>query len=120
MLNKNDKVTDVIAVLINIHNESKKGHNYHNITELRKNAVKSVAESELRKKRYKNEDSAQKTIHDACTRRLKPDVVNIAVFDSIVDQWLRQSSMRLKEILLGHSLNRSQQTEINRFFENKL
>lgn len=114
---QNDKVTDVMAVLTDIKGEFKRRNSYRNTTEMRKDAVRGVAESELRAKRYKNEASAQKTIHDACARRLRPEVANIADFDSLVDQWLRQRSMRLKDILLSHSKSRSQRAEVSQIFE---
>jgi hypothetical protein len=111
-----DKVTDVIAVLGTIKQEFKGRSNFRNTTELRKEAVRLVAESELRARRYKNENSAQKTIHDACARRLRPQVGNIEDFDSLVDQWLRQDSMRLKAILLRHAESRSQRTQVDLWF----
>jgi hypothetical protein len=120
MLYQNNKVTDVIAVLFTIKDEYKRKGNYHNTTELRKSAVRNVAESELRRKRYDNEDSAQKTIHDACARRLRPEIKNIVDFDRLVDHWLRQHSARLKDILLSHSENCSQRTEVSQFFEQKI
>jgi hypothetical protein len=111
-----DKVTDVMAVLGTIKQEFKGRRNYRNTTELRKEAVRLVAESELRARRYKNENSAHKTIHDACARRLRPQVADIRDFDNFVDQWLRQDSMRLKDILLGHSESRLQRTEVDLWF----
>lgn len=113
---RNDKVRDVVAVLEVMRNEFKRTPNYCNSTELRKEAVKEVAEAELRVKRYKNLDSALKTIHDACARRLKPQVSNIKDFDSLVDQWLRQNSMKLKDILLSHSDSPPQQAGVAGFF----
>jgi hypothetical protein len=116
MLYQNDKVSDVMAVLRNIKEGFKRRNNYRDTTELRKDAVMVVAESGLRAGRYKNEDSALKSIHDACARRLRPQVVNIAEFDRLVDQWLRQNSMRLKDILLEHSESRSQRAQVSPWF----
>lgn len=112
-------MSNVEAVLKVMRSEFKRASNYCNSTELRKEAVKEVAEAELRAKRYKNQDSALKTIHDACARRLKPDVGNISHFDRLADQWLRQNSMRLKEILLKHSESRSQRAAVTDFFGDK-
>ena len=116
---RNDKVSDVMAVLTVMRNEFERTSNYRDSTELRREAVKDVAETELSAKRYKNQDSALKTIHDACARRLKPDIGNIRDFDRLTDQWLRQNSMRLKDILLRHSKSRSQHAEVTKFFEDK-
>jgi hypothetical protein len=115
----NDKVINVMAVLTVIRNEFEKTPNCRYSTELRKEAVNDVAETELIAKRYKNQDSALKTIHDACARRLKPDIGNIRDFDGLTEQWLRQNSMQLKDILLKHSKSHSQSVEVTKFFEDK-
>ena len=60
--------------------------------------------------------SARNTIHDACTKRLKPDIGNIGVFDSLAEKWLVQGSMQLKNILLRCSKNSSQRDEVISFF----
>lgn len=112
-----DKVTDVMTVLKNIRDEFNKSKNYRNTSELRKEAVRLIAELELRAKRYKNTDSAQKTIHDACARRLRPQVANIGDFDNLVDQWLRKDSMQLKDVLLGHAGSHLQRSEVNQWFD---
>jgi len=117
---RDDKVSDVVAILAIMRNEFKSRSSYYNSTELRKEAVKSLAENELRQKRYKNQDSAQKSIHDACARRLKPDVDNIKDFDRLVDQWLRQNSMRLKDILVKHAESRLQRLMVADFFGDKI
>jgi hypothetical protein len=80
-----NRVNDVIAVLSITRVKFNRKTYYRNSTELRKEAVKEVAEFELRIKRYKNEDSALKTIHDACARRLKPDIKTIKDFDELVN-----------------------------------
>jgi uncharacterized Rossmann fold enzyme len=112
-----DKVTDVMAVLKTIKEEFERINTYRNMAVLRRDAVRDLADSELRLKRYKNAISAQKTIHDACARRLRPDVVSIADFDNLLDQWLRRQSTHLQYILLRHSKNRSQCAEVGQFFE---
>jgi len=117
---RNDKVSDVVAILEIMRNEFKSRTSHYNITELRKEVVKGLAETELRQKRYKNKDSAEKSIHDACARRLKPDVDNIKDFDRLVDQWLRQNSMRLKDILVKHAESRSQRSMVTDFFGDKI
>jgi len=113
---RKDKVSDVLAVLAIMKKEIKKESYFRDITVLRQEAVQEVAEIELRAKRYKNRDSALKTIHDACARRLRPDVDNIAVFDRLADQGLRRSSSKLRDILLRHSKSFSQRASVNDFF----
>jgi len=85
---------------------------------LRKEAVKGLAENELRQKRYKNQSSAEKSLHDACARRLKPDIDNIKDFDGFVDQWLRQNSVRLKDILVKNTKSNMQRSLVADFFMN--
>jgi hypothetical protein len=111
---RNDKVSDVLVVLGVMRGDVHE--NYRNSTERRKDAVNTVAESELLAGRYKNFYSARTTIHDACARRLKPDIQNIRDFDELTDQWLRENSMKLRDILLIHSKSQSQCMEIDAFF----
>lgn len=111
-----DKVSDVISVLAVMKEEFTRAPGYCSITELRKNAVREIAERELQARRYKNQDSASKTIHDACARRLGPDVTNIRTFDELANQWLRKKSVELKNILLKHSESRPQRAIVLVFF----
>jgi hypothetical protein len=113
---RDDKVADVLAVLTVIRDGFKSGLYGRDSTELRKSAVMKVGESELKARRYKNMDSAFKTIHDACARRLKPDVTSIAHFDTLVDQWLFRNSTELERIIIGHSKSIAQRAEVTRFF----
>ena len=112
MTYQRDKVSDVIEVLTIMNNELHKSKNYQNTTNLRRLAVKMVAENELRKNRYKNLNSARKTIHDACARRLRPDIKNIKKFDGLADQWLRNGSLELKNILIGNTEGKSQSSKV--------
>jgi hypothetical protein len=114
-----DKLSDVIAVLTNMRNDLKRNANYRNTTELRKDAVNKFAESEFRAGRYKNLDSARKTVHDACARRLRPDVQDIGSFDELADQWLRNRSMKLIDILVEHSGGGLIVQKLFEFFSNK-
>ncbi|MFY9193025.1 MAG: hypothetical protein WAO06_09205, partial [Tenuifilaceae bacterium] len=108
----------VLSVLALMRDEFNKSPDHRNTTELRKEAVQVFAEKELRSKRFKNKTSAINTIHDACSRRLKPDVDNITDFDNLVDQWLRKNSKILKDILLGHAESNSHRALVKIFFEN--
>jgi len=109
-----DMVSDVIAVLTVMRKEFERTSNNCDFTELRRKTVKDVAETEFNKGRYEHEDSAKKTIHDACARRLKH---SIADFDRLTEQWLCNNSMQLKDILLEHSKSRSQCAEVTSFFK---
>jgi hypothetical protein len=108
-----DKVNDVLAVLAIMRNEFRRTRNYRNTTELRKEAVMEVAETELRTRRFINQDSALKSIHDACARRLEGSIKD---FDSLADKWLRQNSKGLQNVLLRHSEGSSQRSAVIAFF----
>ena len=114
---RNDKVSDVMAVLKVMRRKFKTTTGFCDITELRKETVKDFAETEYKKGRFEHQLSAKNTIHDACARRLKPDIGNIRDFDRLTEQWLRQNSMQLKDILLKHSKSPSQRDEVTEFFE---
>lgn len=116
-INQKDKITDVIAVLGRIRDEYKRRINYGDTKELRKEAVKLVAEAELLARRYKNMDSAHKTIHDACARRLRPQVRNIADFDGLVDLWRRQGSTMIRDIFVAHSEYQQQRELVDQLFK---
>ena len=118
MTYQRDKVGDVIEVLTVMKNEHQISTNYQNTTSLRILATKIVAEIELDNNRYKNITSAISTIHDALARRLRPDIKNIKEFDELTDQWLRNGSMELKDILLGNTESITQSSKVEIFFTN--
>ncbi|SHI77874.1 hypothetical protein SAMN02745216_00486 [Desulfatibacillum alkenivorans DSM 16219] len=118
MYYQKDKVSDIISVLMVMKHEFGKKP-YSDTSELRRDAVKEFAEREFRAGRYVSMNSAEKTVHDACARRLKPDVNGIKEFDEIADQWLHDESMRMAEILLNHSEDRSQLATVVVFFKRK-
>ncbi len=111
-----DKVSDVIEVLTIIKKEKEAAARHQNTTTLRRLATKIVAENELKNNRYKNYNSAHHTIHDALARRLKPDIENISIFDKLADEWLNHKSSKLKEILLGYTINGGQSSIVEKFF----
>ena len=112
----NDKISDMVVILKLIKYKFGTTNNHCNIAKLRREAIKEFADSEFREGRYKNENSAVKTLHDACARRLKPDIIGILNFDCLVERWLHQNSVILKEILLRHSVSGAQRSETNRLF----
>ena len=87
--NNEIQIMDVLSVsgLIRIQYQK-----YDSIRTLRINSVRSLAKTELENGRFDSSDSAEKTIHDACTRRLN---MNISEFDNLVELWLRDGSNRL-------------------------
>jgi len=115
-----DKVTDVLAVLKVVRREFNRTSGRRNITELRIRAKKDVAEIELSAGRYKDQRSAHYTIHDSYARRLQPDVQSAMHFDRLADDWLRQNSPRLKNILSKYSRSDSQRDLVDDFFGEKM
>jgi len=111
---KKDKIRDVIAVLKVLRDRSRQTRQYRNTSDLRIDAVNEVAGGELLNRRFLNEDSARKSIHDTCARRLTG---NIRMFDSLVDKWLRQNSTDLRDVLLKSAEGSLQRTAVIRFFE---
>jgi hypothetical protein len=79
------RVEDVLAVLREVvaYNRGLPGQR---VDSARREAVVTVAESELRRHRFANRNSALKSIHDACARRLKP------IIDGIHELMLRWKS----------------------------
>ena len=87
---------DFLDVLFAVRKEAgKAGTNW---TQLRQTAIDTVARRWLDRERYKNLDSARKTIHDACVRR-QPDIRNAAALDNIIGHWLMGDSGPLKKAL---------------------
>ena len=112
-----DLVSDVLEVL-SILKKTKNGNKKHtNITESRKLATEIIADKEFNSGRYRNYLSAKNTIHDALTRRLKPDINSIKEFDYLVEQWIYNNSNELEDILIGHSINSYQSSNIKHFFK---
>jgi hypothetical protein len=98
LMHNNDKITNVITVLYRM----KKGFkSSRSTTDLRRSAVARIASLEARK--YKNGTSSQKTIHDACARRFRPDIPNMKAFDVLADRWRYNQSGRLQRILQTHA-----------------
>ncbi len=85
---RQSRVEDVLYVL----NEMKRMFSLSGGTadfgELRQKAIEVIARRELQSGRFKHGYSAQKSIHDACTRRLKT-IGNVYNFERAAKEWLR-------------------------------
>ncbi|GEM_PF-2119754 len=112
----NDKIVDILAVLQIINNDFKKSNGEIDTTQIRQEAVKKVANKFLEERRFINYDSARKSIHDACVRRLFPDIRNVRQFDKVVSLWLRGNSKELKDILLRHCSTEYYVDKVELFF----
>ena len=103
-----EDVLDVIREIQLISSGEKMGQM---LSTLRRRAVRTVATRELERRRFSNFDSAKKSIHDACSRRLKPSITNIGDFDVAVEQWLSGNPEGLRSILLPKADNARQRNE---------
>ena len=90
---------DVLDVLSAISEQLARTAQVLNIYELRRNAIRSVADSWLKRQRFKNRNSAEKSIHDACVRRLSPAIPSVRKFDSLIEQWINGKANSLREAL---------------------
>jgi hypothetical protein len=111
-----DKVHDVIRVLEKMRSDFANRQGHVDIAKLRRFAVDAVAESGLRENRFSHLDSAQKTIRDACSRRLKPDIAGTHQFDELASDWLRTGSTKLRNILLKYARDAARRDEVIEFF----
>lgn len=66
------------------------------VSDVRLQAVRKVAIRELAGQRFKNYDSAERSIHDACTRRLG---LSAPAFDARVHRWLSGDPSELQSLL---------------------
>jgi predicted restriction endonuclease len=96
-------IEDVLEVLNEIQNAPNLGKkDLQHISNTRIKAVQNVAKRELSRGRFVNYISADRSIHDACTRRLN---INTEEFDNAIWQWQDGRIENLKSILSKHSVN---------------
>lgn len=113
-----DKIGDVLSVLKEIFNEIEGSTGNIKATEIRRRAVKNVARTELAKNnRFKDFDSAKKSIHDACVRRLRPNISMVSDFDQLIELWINQDSSKLQDVLIKQTTNNVQRHMISDFFK---
>lgn len=112
---RKSRVYDVLDVLEEIKFKNSASGSYSRIVDLRKNAIIKIAEREYKSGRFKNKESAERTIHDACTRRLAKihDVYN---FDNAVKEWLSDRSHKLKLALEAEASDDNELNKIAKFF----
>jgi HNH endonuclease len=91
-------IEDVSDVLREIRSVDSEGMAGRSVRDVRLRAVQTVAKAELAKGRYKNWDSAEKPIHEACTRRLQKNL-SVKGFDVLVKNWLSGQPEGLQSLL---------------------
>lgn len=99
-----EDVLDVLREILTVYSASGSGCS---VSDVRLEAVRKVATRELAGHRFKNRDSAERSIHDACTRRLK---LSAPAFDARVNRWLSGDPVELHSLLRsvgGYAKNRS-------------
>lgn len=90
---------DVIAVLEEIRRRFELSSLRVAVQDLRKQAIRSIAQTEVDAGRFANEKSAVNSIHDACGRRLR--YAQIERFDADVENWLNWQPDALREAILA-------------------
>lgn len=90
------QIEDVLNVLQEILTAYSASGSGHSVSGIRLEAVRKVATRELSAHRFSNCDSAEKSIHDACTRRLRS---SSSAFDERVDRWLSGDPEELRAVL---------------------
>jgi hypothetical protein len=88
-----EDVLDVLQEILIAYHANGSGRS---VSALRLQAVQTVAARELARQRFKNRDSAEKSIHDACARRLN---LRMAKFDALVNGWLSGDPKGLQSLL---------------------
>ena len=91
-------IEDVLDVLREIRSVDSAGRSGRSVKDVPLQAVQKVAKAELVKGRFKNWDSAEKSIHDACTRRLQKNL-SAEEFDALVKRWLSGQPEGLQSLL---------------------
>jgi hypothetical protein len=92
------RIEDVLDVLREIRSEDSAGRSGCSVKDVRLQAVQKGAKAELAKGRFKNWDSAEKSIRDACTRRLQENL-SAEEFDELVKRWLSGQPEGLQSLL---------------------
>ncbi len=95
-------IEDVVGVLREIRSTDSAGRSGCSVKDVRLQAVQKVAKAELSKGRFKNWDSAEKSIRDACTRRLS---ITVEKFDTLVESWLSGEPEGLQALLRRYGKN---------------
>ncbi len=111
-------IEDVLDVIKEIQESTRGLSNRIDIRNVRIKAVRSVARKELNRNRFSDIYSAEKSIHDACSRRLKPAVNKISDFDSAVLKLLSSDPIQIESILLSKAENSTQKADIGEIITN--
>lgn len=112
-----DQFVDLVMIAAEARQQKKKARSFVATADLRMDAIRALAERDHKSGRFKNLDSAEKTLHDACTKRLKPDIRSIEDFDRLLERWLRGDGRPISQVLKRHARNEQHRGLIRVFFE---
>lgn len=101
------KVRDVLDVLNQARSRFNAADGSTQVRDIRQAAIKFVANQR---------DVTPETIRDACVRRLSPDIAGVADFDMVLGEWLSGRSLRIRQILHRHHVDRGDELLIDAHF----
>lgn len=111
------RIEDILDVLNEMRNRFSNLGGSTQMGSLRQEAIKVVARRELQSGRFKNRDSAEKSIHDACTRRLRK-IENTYNFEHAVKEWLHGIPDKIKNAIEFEIRTNREQSLVSNFFKN--
>tara|TARA_R110002096_G_scaffold97694_6_gene217672 strand:- start:7609 stop:8382 length:774 start_codon:yes stop_codon:yes gene_type:complete len=109
------RIEDVLDVLKAMEDKFIDSGKTARISELRQYAINEIAHHELKSNRFKNKDSAEKSIHDACTRRLRK-INDIYNFEHAAKDWLNGNSNPIIRALEFEIRTSHERLLIDKFF----
>lgn len=101
------KMEQIVEVLEKVRENFRSGGEHASITQLRINAVHSIAA-------YRSID--YRSVLDKPIRKLRPDVETVNDFDRLIEAWLTSNSDELKLIVLRHANEKSDKVLIEQVF----
>jgi hypothetical protein len=112
-----DQCVDIVMIAMEARRLRSESLSFVSVDKLRQSAIRGFGETEYQRGRFKTLDSAIKTLHDACVRRLSPEVGSVGEFDGFLGEWLSGKSNRLAMVLVRHARTEAHRELIRTFFE---
>jgi 3-polyprenyl-4-hydroxybenzoate decarboxylase len=101
------KIQDVLEVLKQVQSRFDPSTSLYQVSKVRIDAVQYVA---------KKRGVKDRTINDACVRRLEPEVSGTDKFDELIWEWLNGRSQKIKLVLQRHIIDQDDESQIAEFF----
>ena len=102
------RIEEILEVIDEVHKAAPKGTRYISVRHLRINAQKLVAD---------RRGIQSRSVLTKCYRELR--LKKIAEFDSLLEDWLYQSTNTLKGVLTNHFVNNQDERQINIFLSTR-